>query len=69
MARSLRGCRGYENEREREEKNFWKSSGSRTKDRHMFLERAGGEGITTKNIPFEVKDDGNRSVVLGRSRK
>lgn len=55
--------------REREEKNFWKSSGSRTKDRHMFLERAGGEGITTKNIPFEVKDDGNRSVVLGRSRK
>lgn len=35
----------------------------------MFLERAGGEDITTKNIPFEVKDDGNRSVVLGRSRK
>lgn len=35
----------------------------------MFLERAGGEGITRKNIAFEVKDDGDRSVALGRPRK
>lgn len=69
MARSNGGRRVSRVRKRERGKNFWKSSGSRTKDRHMFLERAGGEGITRKNIAFEVKDDGDRSVALGRPRK